>query len=479
MNINKTFAPLIPDQFTASDMNQVKDELENAILGSQTLNANDVNQLGKHIANASMTNDYFIDSGIADAYVLSITGNFKSPTQLFEGMKIRFKALHSNTGASTINVAGLGVKNIKRADGSTALSAGDITNTDYTHLLYDGTNFRILSQGLIQGANAIFSGDVLASNIVNANQFINGGMVIDQLATPYTLVNGIYDYGLDMWTGMSSGTAVSTGIFKQKTNSTISNTKKSVIFENVTVTGTGISYFRTRLSGQDSLHLINEILSIGFDVLHDKGSLINYTIYLRTATVYNDFTLTTNITNSGAIAVPSGIKTRIKFENISIGDVSNGIEIEIKVEHGAITNTNFEFANAKLEIGATCSNFVNNSYEYDLRICKRYLQLVIANITAKARDGNSGGYGYGYRISQSYSFEVEMCNIASRISSTNLIRAYKSTGSPPYTETTSIYYPSAFSLKNWSMTWQPTNNDPNFTTYGADCECTAIFRVIL
>lgn len=159
MNINKTYAPLIPDQFTASDMNQVKDELENAILGSQTLNANDVNQLGKHIANASMTNDYFIDSGIADAYVLSITGNFESPTQLFEGMKIRFKALHSNTGASTINVAGLGVKNIKRDDGLTTLSIGDITNTDYTQLIYDGTNFILINNSYIK-ANKVFSNTI-------------------------------------------------------------------------------------------------------------------------------------------------------------------------------------------------------------------------------------------------------------------------------------------------------------------------------
>lgn len=67
------------------------------------------------------------------------------------GQRISFKAIATNTGAATVNVDGLGVKAIRRADG-TALSAGDITNGRIVDLVYDGTNFTIV--GTIVTINA-------------------------------------------------------------------------------------------------------------------------------------------------------------------------------------------------------------------------------------------------------------------------------------------------------------------------------------
>lgn len=52
------------------------------------------------------------DSGIADAYVLDVQTNQQEPQSYFDGMICEFIAGNSNTGASTVNVAGLGVVNI-------------------------------------------------------------------------------------------------------------------------------------------------------------------------------------------------------------------------------------------------------------------------------------------------------------------------------------------------------------------------------
>lgn len=92
-------------------------------------------------------NNFYIDSGAANAYVLTLAASMTNPVSAtvgyFIGMTIRFRAGNANTGASTVNVGGAGVKNIKLSDGTTDLAAGDIPTTQDTTARYDGTNFII------------------------------------------------------------------------------------------------------------------------------------------------------------------------------------------------------------------------------------------------------------------------------------------------------------------------------------------------
>jgi len=133
--------------FAPQEMNDIIDELENIIKSAGiTLTIStgeDVNQLGKAIATYATGGWYYSESGSADAYIVAPNGLFKAPEAYFNGMVIRFRAGNANTGASTINVASLGLKNIKLADGSSDPSAGDIGTASDTLLVYDGTNFRI------------------------------------------------------------------------------------------------------------------------------------------------------------------------------------------------------------------------------------------------------------------------------------------------------------------------------------------------
>lgn len=95
----------------------------------------------KQAQNGSLT--YAVDSGSANAYIITLS---PAPSTYLAGMDVYIKITNANTGASTINVNSLGVKNIKTHLGAdplaSAMGAGQIV-----HLKYNGTNFEILTEG--------------------------------------------------------------------------------------------------------------------------------------------------------------------------------------------------------------------------------------------------------------------------------------------------------------------------------------------
>lgn len=86
---------------------------------------------------------YVADSGAADVYVATLA---PAPTAYAVGMMVRTKIANTNTGASTINVNGLGAKAIrKNGAAATVLAAGDLVVGDMAELIYDGTYFQLLN----------------------------------------------------------------------------------------------------------------------------------------------------------------------------------------------------------------------------------------------------------------------------------------------------------------------------------------------
>lgn len=93
------------------------------------------------IQNESYT--YGADTGAANAYVVTL---IPVPSGYVAGMGVVFKAAHANTGASTLNVNGLGAKSIVK-NGSVALAGGEIAAGQIIYVKYDGTNFQIIGGG--------------------------------------------------------------------------------------------------------------------------------------------------------------------------------------------------------------------------------------------------------------------------------------------------------------------------------------------
>lgn len=131
---------------SADEWNQVPSEIQNVIesLGI-ALSGADLHQLGKAIAGYVANGDFYTDSGASNAYVLSPIGSKKSPTSYADGMRIRFYAGNSNTGASTVNVGGLGLKDIKTEADASLPSNSIVSGSRYEAIYYaTGGWFRLV-----------------------------------------------------------------------------------------------------------------------------------------------------------------------------------------------------------------------------------------------------------------------------------------------------------------------------------------------
>jgi hypothetical protein len=82
-----------------------------------------------------------VDTGGANAYLLNFAASF---TTYADGIIIYWIPANTNTGASTINVNGLGVLNIVHPDGS-VLFPGEITANQPAQILLKGGMFELLS----------------------------------------------------------------------------------------------------------------------------------------------------------------------------------------------------------------------------------------------------------------------------------------------------------------------------------------------
>ncbi len=128
-----------PPQLEDDDLNGFKTENNNLITTSgQVLNISNNNQTTRAVSIYGSGSDFYTGSGPVNAYVLSPKGSKLAPPAYFDGMKVRFIALLTNTGGSTVNVAGIGVKTIKKSD-FTDVTAGNIVGGDgnVTELTYD------------------------------------------------------------------------------------------------------------------------------------------------------------------------------------------------------------------------------------------------------------------------------------------------------------------------------------------------------
>lgn len=87
------------------------------------------------------TKVYAADAGSTDDYAITLA---PAPSAYATGQTFRFKANTANTGAATLNVNSLGAKTIKKNYNSD-LATGDILANQLVEVIYDGTNFQMLS----------------------------------------------------------------------------------------------------------------------------------------------------------------------------------------------------------------------------------------------------------------------------------------------------------------------------------------------
>lgn len=107
-----------------------------------------------NVGNAVNRTDYAAAGQVQDSslqWLTSVAGTntitasiTPSPGAYVAGQAFRFVAAGANTGATTLNINGLGAKNITKR-GTTALVANDIVASAVYEVIYDGTQFQLSS----------------------------------------------------------------------------------------------------------------------------------------------------------------------------------------------------------------------------------------------------------------------------------------------------------------------------------------------
>lgn len=129
---------------------------------------------------------YAADAQANDTYVITLA---PAITAYVAGQMFNFKANTSNTGACTLNVNGLGAKTIKKQV-STDTASGDILAGQVVTVVYDGTNFQMMSglgsvsggSGLVYLATATAANSaILEFNALFSATYDNYLFVMDQL----------------------------------------------------------------------------------------------------------------------------------------------------------------------------------------------------------------------------------------------------------------------------------------------------------
>jgi hypothetical protein len=139
----------------------------------------------------------------------TITANLSSPTltAYAAGNTFRFIAAGNNTGAVTLNINGLGAKDVTK-NGATALIAGDITSSATIEVVYDGARFQLIGTAKIlneaQGADIASAGTVNLTTATGNYVHITGTTTI----TAITLAQGaertvVFDGALVLTNGAS------------------------------------------------------------------------------------------------------------------------------------------------------------------------------------------------------------------------------------------------------------------------------------
>lgn len=276
-----------------------------------------------------------------------------------------------NTGPATANADGLGVKNIF-VNGA-ALIGGEMQTGVPAELLADGTQWNLINPAL-PGKNFM---------VDPCSRVAQGAAA--------ALVNNTYAYGaVDLVQCKGSGTALTAGTATQDTAGTIAtaSTAYSCKIAGLTVTGTGKAFFRRWIESRDAVALKNRTTLIGVLCRHDVGSNVNAFLtvnHFQTQDVPGTPVL---LATGSTVSVASGTDT---FVGVVVnGDTSNGIEIILEMDCGAVTTKNFYVTDWQAALGTLAQKCVVPRFEDDYQAAMRYFEKSYEYGTAPGTNTQNG-----------------------------------------------------------------------------------------
>lgn len=175
----------------------------------QALDGTDLANIDADIAAVSqqLSQTYFVgvDQGVADAYVLDALGAQLNPTDYAPGMLITFGPTFANTGASTVQITGLPVKNLVMPDASPLPAGFLVPGTVYAFYYFLGVFVFYYRSGLVV-SDDIDDGAVTRPKIedgaVNADKLAAEAVTLAKMAdgTAYKLIGYASDNSASTYT---------------------------------------------------------------------------------------------------------------------------------------------------------------------------------------------------------------------------------------------------------------------------------------
>lgn len=292
-------------------------------------------------------------------------------TAYVTGMTLSFVVVNTNTGAVTIDVDGLGAREITFA-GSTPLIAGQMTAGAVVIIEYDGTRFQLMTTS---GALAITASSLNGGQLAGfRNHIINGACQVAQRGST-AVVAGTWTYGgADRIAFNPSGFGAASGTIQQYTaQSTQSSYAQGVV---LTTTGSGVVAFQSRIEAVNCKDLNGKSVTFTAYVYHDIGTPLNARLSVYKANSADTFSSQTLLGQSSVTSIVTSTFTKLTY-TIALGatDASNGIAVSVEWPTvGAITSRSFLVADMQLEIGVISTPLEFLSYGAELALCQRYYE---------------------------------------------------------------------------------------------------------
>ncbi len=215
-------------------------------------------------------------------------------------------------------------------------------------------------------------GDVLHTpSLALNNAVINGCCRSSQIAN--VSLSNSWQYGpVDLLAIKAAGT-VSAGTIKQNTASTLTATGFSSWIDSATLDSSGAIYFRHRIEAKDCWRFKNNLAYFSCRAYHNAGSAVDFVTTIRKANAADDFSATTDI-QTGTQSIASATNSDVTLAVSNMGDCSNGIEIEVKANCGAITAKSFYLGDLQLNIANFKQPFLARPYLLELQLIYRFLR---------------------------------------------------------------------------------------------------------
>lgn len=316
-----------------------------------------------------------------------------------QGGKADTALQESDVGSAAFEDVGAFATAAQGAKADTAIQPGDLG----TAAAADTGDFASAAQGS-KADSAVQPEDLVYPGLINA--VINGGCLLSHRGQKSLTTS--WQYGpVDLLAVKADGT-VSAGDIKHISGVySLSQTGRACFVENATLGSGGAIYFRHRIEARDAWAFYNKPAHFSARTYHDLGPSVDYVITLRTPTSADNFASLTDI-DSDTLAINDDDNTDIAFSIPDMGDCRNGIEIEIKIDCGAITTKDFYIADLQLSVGAEQRPFELRPVAFETKLLHRFLQPV-GGIMGVANSGSNMQAVFshpGMRIAPAYEVDA-------------------------------------------------------------------------